>query len=71
MFYSTNAKIFHILSFDINEYHCINSLRKKPYIISLIDTLCPLFKSGILGLGTTYILRLVNFFYCEALSCAF
>ena len=33
MFYSTNAKIFYILSFDINEYHCINSLEKKSHII--------------------------------------
>lgn len=37
MFYSTDAKIFHILSFEhINEWHCIKSLEKKSHIISLI-----------------------------------
>ena len=33
MFYSSNAKIFHILSFDINQYHNINSPEKKPHIL--------------------------------------
>ena len=33
MFYSTNAKTFHIFSFDINQYHNINSPKKKPHIL--------------------------------------